>query len=208
MKSDSENVLGKGIEAIFKRTAHFMKEHGKTLELPNGVIYREGDDLIIRLKMDEREDIRQVVDNLNSMAQNGMLDQLTDKTKVRSKAAEHLEMAQMALNENDLAAAISEMEQSLHLQDSSDIRYNVGRVYESLGQIDKAIKNYRHAIKSNPKDVEAICNLGRIYYDKGDFTRAMELFERAVKLQPKLADSSKGGLFPSRFGYKKMADIT
>jgi tetratricopeptide (TPR) repeat protein len=204
MKSDSDNVLGKGIEAIFQRTARFMKEHGKTLELPNGVIFREGEDLIIRLRIEESEDIRRVVEELNSMAQNGMLDQLMDRTKVKSKAAEHLEMAQMAIDENDLNAAVNELEQGLSLQESPTARYNLGRVFESRGQSDKAIQNYRLVIKTNPKDVEATCNLGRIYYDRGDFTRAMELFERAVKLRPKLADCTREGLFPGRFGYRKM----
>lgn len=205
MKSDSDNVLGKGIEAIFQRTARFMKEHGKTLELPNGVIFREGEDLIIRLRIEESEDIRRVVEELNNMAQNGMLDQLMDRTKVKSKASEHREMAQMAIDENDLNAAVNELEQGLSLQESPDARYNLARVLEARGQNDKAIQNYRLVLKANPKDVEAICNLGRIYYDKGDFTRAMELFERAVKIRPKLADSTREGLFPGRFGYRKMS---
>ena len=52
MKSD-ENVLGKGIEAIFQKTAHLRQGDEKTLELPNGTIRRMGNEIIIRLVMDE-----------------------------------------------------------------------------------------------------------------------------------------------------------
>ncbi len=204
MKSDNDNVLGKGIEAIFKRTAHLLKEHGKTLELPNGVICREGDDLIIRLRLGESEDIRTALSELNNMASEGMLDPLMDESRVKTQVSEHLEMALMAIEEGDYPAAVSEFEMVLKKNDNSDIRYNLALTLEMLGEYEKAVKQYRRAIKSNPKDVEALNNLGRLFYEKGDFTRAMEVFEKAVKIRPDISKGTKDGLFPPRFGFRNI----
>jgi tetratricopeptide (TPR) repeat protein len=204
MKSDNDNVLGKGIEAIFKRTAHLMKEHGKTLELPNGVICREGDDLIIRLRLGESEDIRSALAELSKMAGEGMLDPLMDETRVKTQVSEHLEMALMAIEEGDYPAAISELEMSLKKQNNTDIRYNLALILDMQGEIEKAVKQYRLVIKLNPNDVEALNNLGRLFYDKGDFTRAMEVFEKAVKIRPDISKGTRAGLFPPRFGFRKI----
>ena len=206
MKSDDDNVLGKGIEAIFQRTAHLMKGAGKTLELPNGVICREGDDLIIRMRIAENDDIRGAVEELSEMARCGMLDQLMDKSKIKSQIADHLEMAQLAIEDKDIESAVTELENCLKLNDMSDVRYNLALIFETAGEPEKAMKQYRLTLKTNPKDSEAMCNLGRLYYSKGDFTRAMEIFERAVKLNPNLGNESKDGLFPKRFGFKKMVE--
>ena len=191
MKSDDEKVLGKGIEAIFERTAHLMKGTGKTLELPNGVICREGDDLIIRLRLGENDDIRGALQELTEMARSGMLDQLMDKSKIRSQISDHLEMAQMAIEDKDAESAIGELENCLKLSDLPDVRFNLALMLEKAGDTDKAMKQYRLVIKANPKDVEAMSNLGRLYYAKGDFTRAMEIFERAVKINPSSARARK-----------------
>lgn len=205
MKSDDEKVLGKGIEAIFQRTAHLMKGAGKTLELPNGVIGREGDDLIIRLKIGEKDSIRGLLEELAEMARNGMLDELVDAGKLKNRIGEQLEMAQMAIDDNDAESAVTELESYLKLDDKPDVRFNLALVLERNGETDKAMKQYRQVIKANPKDVEAMSNLGRLYYEKGDFTRAMGIFEQAVKIRPGLSDAAeKGGLFPKRFGFKKM----
>lgn len=206
MKSDDEKVLGKGIEAIFERTAHLMKGAGKTIELPNGVICREGDDLIVRLQIGANDDIRGALEELAEMARSGMLDDLVDRGKIRTQISEHLEMAQLAIEDKDSESAITELENCLKLNDIPAVRYNLALMLEKSGETDRAMKQYRLVIKTNPKDVEAMSNLGRLYYDKGDFTKAMEIFERAVKQNPNLGDGSKEGLFPKRFGFKKMVD--
>lgn len=206
MKSDDEKVLGKGIEAIFERTAHLRDGAEKTIELPNGVIVRQGDELTIRLALGPEDDIRGAVDVLKEMSDNGMLDDLQDSRKVRSRMAEHIEMARMAVDDGDMDSAIEELENCLRMNDAPEVRYNLAVLLETARQPDRAMKEYRKVLKADPKDVEALNNLGMLYYEKGDFTRAMSMYEKAVKLRPSISDGAKDGLFGKRFGFRKLTD--
>ena len=206
MKSDDEKVLGKGIEAIFERTAHLRKGGEKSIELPNGVIIREGDDLTIRLKLGEDDDIRGAIEVLFEMAGNGLLDELQDASKVRSQMADHLEMAQLAMQDGDLESAIDELENLLRMNEVPAVRYNLAVMLEKAGRKDQAMKEYRKVLKSAPKDVEAMNNLGKLYYAKGDFARAMSLYEKAVKIKPDISKGSKDGLFGKRCGFRKLTE--
>lgn len=204
MKSDDEKVLGKGIEAIFERTA-LRKSDEKNIELPNGVISRTGDELTIRLNLGEDDDIRGAIEVLYQMAGNGLLDELQDARKVRTKISDHLEMAQLAMEDGDLDSAIDELENLLRMNDAPAVRYNMAVMLERAGQVDQAMREYRKVLKANPKDVEAMNNLGKIYYAKGDFTRAMNMYEKAVKLKPSISKGSKDGLFGKKFGFRKLS---
>ena len=206
MKSDDEKVLGKGIEAIFQRTAHLREGAEKTIELPNGVISREGDELTIRLALGPEDDIRGAVDVLKEMSDNGMLDELQDKRKMRSRMAEHIEMARMAMDDGDMDSAIEELENCLRMNEVPEVRYNLALLLEKAGQADRAIREYRNVLKINPRDVESLNNLGLLYYEKGDFTRAMSMYEKAVKLRPSISEGAKNGLFGKRFGFRKLSD--
>lgn len=206
MKSDDEKVLGKGIEAIFERTAHLAKDAEKSIELPNGVIVREGDDLTIRLKLGEDDDIRGSIEVLMEMAQNGLLDELQDKGKIRSQIVEHLEMAQLAMEDGDINSAIDELENCLRINDIPTVRFNLAVLLERSKKTDKAMREYRKVLRGNPNDVEALNNLGKLYYAKGDFTRAMSMYEKAVKLRPSISENAKDGLFGRRFGFRKLTE--
>lgn len=206
MKYDDEKVLGKGIEAIFERTARFGKTDEKTIELPNGVISREGDELTIRLKLGKDDDIRGAVLVLMEMADSGMLDELQDANKIKSKISDHLEMAQLAMEDGDHESAIAELQSCLKINDIPTVRYNLAVLLDVAGQTEKAVRNYRRVLKASPKDVEAMNNLGKIYYAKGDFTRAMTMYEKAVKLRPSIGNDAKDGLFGKRFGFRRLAE--
>jgi len=206
MKSEDENVLGKGIEAIFERTARPDAENTKTIELPNGVIIREGDELTIRLQLDKDDNIRGAVEVLTEMSLNGMLDSLQDPNKIRSRIVDHLEMAQMAMEDGDHQSAIDELQNCLKISDIPTVRYNLALMQELSGNLDKAVRNYKRVIKTSPRDIQALNNLGKIYYRKGDFTRAMTIYEKAVKLKPNIGKGTKNGFFGKRFGFRTLAD--
>ncbi|MBN1295639.1 tetratricopeptide repeat protein [bacterium] len=207
MKSDDDNVLGKGIEAIFQRTAHLRQGGEKTIELPNGVISREGDELVIRMMLGPEDDIRGAVDVLKQMSDSGMLDDLQDHRKIRSQVADHIEMARMAMDDGDLESAIEELETCLRMNDSPAVRYNLAVMLEKADRTERAVKEYRRVLKADPRDVEALNNLGILYYEKGDITRSMEMYERAVKIRPSISEGmKKNGLFGKRFGFRKMMD--
>ncbi len=205
MKSD-DNVLGKGIEAIFARTAHLREGGEKSLELPNGVIQREGDELIIRLTLDEEDDIRGAVEVLYEAGQSGMLDQLVDAEKLKQNIINHVELAQMAYDEKDYATAVDEYEYAIHLGgDSPAVLFNLGVVHELMGNPGKAIKQYKKALRFAPKDVQCLSNLGRLVNKKGDFSKAMDYYQKAMQHDSSISTRGKDGdLFGPRFPCRKI----
>jgi len=205
MKSE-ENVLGKGIEAIFARTAHLKDGGAKTLELPNGMIQREGDDLIIRLTLDEEDDIRGAVEVLHEASKAGMLDALVDAEKLKQNLIKHLELAQNAYDNKDYVTSIDEYEYAIHLGgDSPEIRFNLAVVYELKGDKAKAIKQYKKVLRAAPKDVQCLSNLGRLINKSGDFSKAMDYYQKAVQYDPSLSTRGKdGALFGPRFPCRKI----
>jgi tetratricopeptide (TPR) repeat protein len=206
MKSDDkEDVLGKGIEAIFQRTAHLRDSQTKKLELPNGTIHREGNDLLIRLSIGKDGDVKSAVAELHQAAQSGLLDQLADQSQLRSQFSEHVDLANMAIQEGDRNSAIEEYKLALKIIDHHDVRFNLAILYEDVKKPDMAIKHYLKILESNPDDSGAMNNLGLLYYRKGDYSKSMDLYQKAIKVNPKMASSgSAGELFGPRHGIRKL----
>ncbi|MBN1355762.1 tetratricopeptide repeat protein [bacterium] len=201
--NSEDNVLGKGIEAIFKKTAHLRQGQEKNLELPNGTIKREGDELVIRLQLDRNDDVRGAVEELAEAARGGMLDQLVDLTKVKNRLVEHLEMAKIAVEDGDLASAVEELLSALKIVDNADIRFNLAILYEDMKKADLAMKEYKAVLAMNPKHVMALNNLGLLYYKKDNITKAMDYYQKAVRLEPGLTSKGSGSdFFAPRFGPK------
>ncbi len=204
IKPDDENVLGKGIEAIFARTARFIQNE-KTLDLPNGIVQYDGDELIIRLQVTKDTDIRKSLEELAEMARNGLLDQLVNVDKFKGMIREHLEMYELALEEDDTLAAIDELKSILKTTELPDVRYNLAVLFEKMNKPDIAIRQYIKALKTQPKDIATMNNLGRLLYDRGNFSEAMDYYQKMLQLDPALSDKGKdGGLFAPRFGLKKL----
>ena len=57
-----------------------------------------------------------------------------------------------------------------------------GNVMMMLGQIDRAIDDYSHVIKFNPRDVAAYNNRGVAYNSEGNNNRAIKDFDKAMQL--------------------------
>jgi tetratricopeptide (TPR) repeat protein len=200
-----DNVLGKGIEAIFQKTAHLREGEEKALELPNGTIKREGDELLIRLRLGKDDDVRGAVEELAEAARNGMLDQLIDLNKVKTQLAEHIEMAKMAVEDSDYNSAVEELKAALKMVDHADVRFNLAVIYEDMNKIDLAMKEYRNVLKMNADHVKALNNIGLLYYRKDNITKAMDFYQKAVKLDPSLtAKGAAGDFFAPRFGAIKI----
>jgi len=56
--------------------------------------------------------------------------------------------------------------------------FNIAKAYEQEKSIDKAIANYKLAIKTNPNLGAAYSNLGLIYAEKGDYKNSIEVFKK------------------------------
>jgi tetratricopeptide (TPR) repeat protein len=64
--------------------------------------------------------------------------------------------------------------------------YNLGWMFEQVGDIPKAIDLYERAIQASPLSFEAMNNLALIYEQNGQSERAMDLLDRAVAVDPEL----------------------
>lgn len=92
-------------------------------------------------------------------------------------------------------------------QDSAVIWNKTGIAYHQQMLLDKAKKDYEHALKINPKYSEAINNLGTVYYAKKNYKRAIAEYKKALKLAPDSASihSNLGTGYFARKKYKEAA---
>ncbi|MCC6128303.1 MAG: tetratricopeptide repeat protein [Acidobacteria bacterium] len=67
------------------------------------------------------------------------------------------------------------------LPDDVDIRFLLGRLYQSLGQNDRAVAEYSIGIQTSKAEVRCLVNRGGIRYTDGDFGSAQEDFLEALK---------------------------
>jgi len=94
--------------------------------------------------------------------------------------------------------------------------YQKGLVYERQGKFDKAIIEYKNAIKVNPQFSEAYYQLGLLYRVKGDLNQAIADYSKVIELNPKhaaayfergLAYVKEGKTQESIADFKKVAEI-
>jgi tetratricopeptide (TPR) repeat protein len=65
---------------------------------------------------------------------------------------------------------------------------NLGLAYQSDGQLDAAIAEYRRALAINPKLAPAYVNLAGIFYSRNDLDSAESALEHAMRLAPALQE--------------------
>lgn len=70
------------------------------------------------------------------------------------------------------------------------IYYTIGEIEEKQNNIDKAIPNFRNAIKHNqdntPQLVESYYKLARIFYDKEDYVMSKNYYDSTAQVMPKV----------------------
>jgi tetratricopeptide (TPR) repeat protein len=76
---------------------------------------------------------------------------------------------------------------------------NIGSVYYSKGDYNKALENYNKCFEINTKikgadsiDVAGtLSNIGSVYYSKGDYNKALENYNKCLEINTKIkgADS-------------------
>lgn len=67
---------------------------------------------------------------------------------------------------------------------SAAIFYNLAFSLREQGELDKAIANYREAIRLRPTYQRAFASLGEVYVQQGKPAIALKEYERALQLQP------------------------
>lgn len=68
--------------------------------------------------------------------------------------------------------------------------FNMAKAYEQEKSLDKAIENYKLAIKTNPNLETAYSNLGLIYAEKGDYKNSIDIFRKYLNFSNTPADEA------------------
>ena len=64
---------------------------------------------------------------------------------------------------------------------------NLGNIYASEGQSDRAMEQYQIALRLKPNFIEAHNNLGALYASNGQLDKAIEEYQTALRLMPNFA---------------------
>ena len=72
---------------------------------------------------------------------------------------------------------------SFFVLSEAELAYNDGIAYSKLGQHQRAIQDYDHAIKLNPDYAYAYCNRGMAYMDLRQLERAIQDCDQGIKLR-------------------------
>ena len=68
----------------------------------------------------------------------------------------------------------------------------LGRSYEQLGQLDKALETYSEALEFHPKNVPLLLAAADLYQRTGLTDKSQQLYERALKEEPENLDALAG----------------
>jgi spermidine synthase len=88
---------------------------------------------------------------------------------------------QMAEVEKQLLSSLKENPRS------ADIHRNLGVIYQSRGQIDKAIDAFKKSLMYNPRQPEVYLALGALYETKGLIEESINAYKKITELEPKFA---------------------
>jgi Tfp pilus assembly protein PilF/glycosyltransferase involved in cell wall biosynthesis len=79
---------------------------------------------------------------------------------------------------------------SRHGLKTSELHLELGNVYQSLGEFEKAQKEYQKGLKLQPASTLALFNSGLVFRKLGDKAEAERLYRRALKLEPTFREAA------------------
>ena len=87
--------------------------------------------------------------------------------------------------------AANAFEQLIKLQPDNYYGFQqLGTVYQTLGDNERALANYERSIAIRPS-AGAISNIGTIHYARGEFAQAVDAYKKAVELRPHEPDAHR-----------------
>jgi len=102
-------------------------------------------------------------------------------SRLAGPLSEHLDIPQTELFANVLEEYKAAL---LYAADFASGRYNLGNLWNRLGQTDRAIEEYAKALRIDDEFFPAKSNLALLYNARGENTRAAELLTEVVESQP------------------------
>jgi tetratricopeptide (TPR) repeat protein len=100
----------------------------------------------------------------------------------------------LPLSKTDLAAALQDANRAIDNESAKNAAYYRIRatIYESLGDVKKAIGDLTEAIASNPRLIEAYCKKGELQLAADEMTAAWQTFTAAIEANPQSAEAYYG----------------
>ncbi len=83
---------------------------------------------------------------------------------------------------------------------------NLGIIFQTKGEYDKAIELYRKSLKISEEIgdkqgiADAINNLGTFYYNKGEYDKAIELYQKRLQISEEIGDKLSIGMVSANLG--------
>lgn len=99
---------------------------------------------------------------------------------------EIIDKFQINLSQDD---AINSLELELITNEPTMVHNNLGRLYGSLGLLQKANKEFQQAVQADPNDYFDYNNLGSNYRKMDKYTKAIESYYKAISINPKFASA-------------------
>lgn len=95
-----------------------------------------------------------------------------------------------ALMQGNYAPAIEHYEKAVSLFPKFVLAwYNLGFLYASIGELNKAEQSYARALEANPQFALAHNSLGSILWQRGEAAAAEEEFRKALSIEPAFMDA-------------------
>ena len=106
--------------------------------------------------------------------------------KDQKNLAAWVELGNLYFDTNQPKEAIEAYSQYLVSKpDNPDVRTDMGIMFRSLGQFDRAIEEFRKAAQSDPKHANSRYNIGLVLlHDKQDIKGAVKAWEEYLKVDP------------------------
>lgn len=76
--------------------------------------------------------------------------------------------------------------------DNASAHNDLGTLYHSLGEIEKAITHYEKAIAIDGNNVQALTNYGLILLGQGNFDEALDAYQKVIAVRPDFVEAHYG----------------
>lgn len=102
----------------------------------------------------------------------------------------HINMAQIAMKQDDFARAIPHLYNALKLKpDRYEVHNNLGTTFAELGKFEEAVKCFEEALRLGPGKPMVLSNLGFALLKQGKLDEAIENCTKALEIDPQLAEA-------------------